>query len=71
MKTIKFVKPKGEAQEGYIGSYPDNVANRMIDEGFAEEYKPSRSRGSRTASQTQTETSSDKKGLFSKKQGEE
>lgn len=70
MKTIKFNVAKGEAQKGYVGSYPDNVADRMIAEGYAEEVKAEPSQKTSSVAST-TEEKKTTKPFFSKKEGEE
>jgi len=39
MKTIKFTQKKGSCQVGYIGLYPDEVADDLIKRKFAVLYE--------------------------------
>jgi len=39
-KLIKFLAPKGQCPAGHVGKYPSRVADPLIKNGIAEEYKP-------------------------------
>jgi len=39
MKTVKFKKEKGSTYVGYVGTYPEAEADRLVKSGVAEFYK--------------------------------